>query len=38
MDSLGFGRRPLAVMRSVKRALDPGNLFNPGKVIPPTAS
>jgi len=26
----------LAVMRSVKQALDPGNLMNPGKVIPPS--
>jgi len=28
----------LAVMRSLKQALDPGNLLNPGKVIPPVTA
>ena len=25
----------VAVMRSIKRALDPGNILNPGKILPP---
>ncbi|MCU0759107.1 MAG: FAD-binding protein [Steroidobacteraceae bacterium] len=27
----------LAVMRALKRALDPGNILNPGKILPPPA-
>ena len=36
-DHLGYSRSPeeLAVMRAVKRALDPQNLMNPGKVLDP---
>lgn len=30
---LEFGEEGVAVMRSIKRALDPNNLLNPGKVI-----
>jgi len=29
-----LGRSGLDLMRSVKEALDPGNLFNPGKMVP----
>jgi D-lactate dehydrogenase (cytochrome) len=29
------GREALDVMRAIKRALDPANLMNPGKVLPP---
>jgi len=29
------GREALDVMRAIKHALDPGNLMNPGKVLPP---
>ncbi len=34
---LGYSRSPaeLAVMRAIKRALDPANLLNPGKVLDP---
>jgi FAD/FMN-containing dehydrogenase len=34
-DYLGYSRSPeeLEVLRSLKRALDPQNLLNPGKVI-----
>lgn len=34
---LGYSRTPeeLAVMRAIKRALDPHNLLNPGKVLDP---
>jgi FAD/FMN-containing dehydrogenase len=33
---IGFTRSPqeLALMRSIKQALDPGNILNPGKVLP----
>lgn len=36
-DYLGYSRSPqeLAVMRAVKRAIDPNNLMNPGKVLDP---
>ena len=29
------GREALDVMRAIKHALDPQNLMNPGKVLPP---
>jgi FAD/FMN-containing dehydrogenase len=29
-----WGEAELATMRAIKRALDPGGLFNPGKVLP----
>ena len=34
-DFLGYTRSPdeMAMMRAIKRALDPGDLFNPGKVF-----
>jgi FAD/FMN-containing dehydrogenase len=34
-DYLGYSRSPeeMALMRGIKRVLDPGNLLNPGKVI-----
>jgi FAD/FMN-containing dehydrogenase len=34
---LSFSRSPaeIATMRAIKRALDPANLFNPGKVLAP---
>jgi D-lactate dehydrogenase (cytochrome) len=28
------GRQALAAMRAIKRALDPDNIFNPGKIVP----
>lgn len=36
-DYLGYSRAPaeLALMRGIKRVLDPANLMNPGKVIDP---
>jgi FAD/FMN-containing dehydrogenase len=36
-DYLGYSRSPeeLAVLRLLKRTLDPQNLLNPGKVIEP---
>ena len=36
-DYLGYSRSPeeLAIMRSIKRALDPLNLMNPGKILDP---
>jgi FAD/FMN-containing dehydrogenase len=36
-DYLGYTRAPaeLAVMRAIKRALDPKNLLNPGKILDP---
>jgi FAD/FMN-containing dehydrogenase len=36
-DYLGYSRTPgeLQVLRAVKRAIDPTNLFNPGKIIDP---
>ncbi|MCC6557956.1 MAG: FAD-binding oxidoreductase [Polyangiaceae bacterium] len=36
-DYLGYSRSPeeLAIMRAIKRALDPANLMNPGKILDP---
>jgi FAD/FMN-containing dehydrogenase len=36
-DYLGYSRSPeeLAIMRALKRALDPHNLLNPGKILDP---
>ena len=28
------GSEGVSVMRQIKRALDPGNLMNPGKILP----
>jgi FAD/FMN-containing dehydrogenase len=39
-DYLGFSRTPdeIALMRILKAALDPGNILNPGKILPPSSS
>jgi FAD/FMN-containing dehydrogenase len=36
-DFLHYSRSPeeLALMRAIKRALDPNGILNPGKVLPP---
>ncbi len=36
-DYLGYSRTPgeIAIMRGIKRLLDPENLMNPGKVLDP---
>jgi D-lactate dehydrogenase (cytochrome) len=31
---LEYDRAALAMMRAVKRAIDPDNIMNPGKVLP----
>jgi len=33
---LELGPRELALMRSLKAALDPNHILNPGKVFPPS--
>jgi FAD/FMN-containing dehydrogenase len=33
---LGYSRSPeeIALMRTIKNAMDPGNILNPGKILP----
>ena len=39
LDYIAITRSPeeLALMRSIKRSLDPKNILNPGKILPATA-
>ena len=39
LDYIAITRSPeeLALMRSIKRSLDPNNILNPGKILPATA-
>ena len=35
LQALEHGDAAVSVMRQIKQMLDPGNLFNPGKILPP---
>jgi D-lactate dehydrogenase (cytochrome) len=35
--ALEHGEPAIAIMRKIKQAIDPGNILNPGKILPPVS-